>query len=124
MIINENCESCKNLAKKLKEYDEVFEGHATEVTDLEIKLCDKAKECKELKVKNQALETKIIALKSNRLNIFEHLDIVQENKNLKQALQEIKELADYEFNERMDADDYHNMTEVLQQILQKCEDVL
>ena len=39
----------------------------------------------------------------------------------KQALQEIKEIAEYDFKERMNAEDYHNMTEVLQQILQKCE---
>lgn len=38
---------------------------------------------------------------------------------LKKCLQEIKEIADYDFKDVMNAEDYHNMTEVLQEIVQK-----
>ena len=56
-------------------------------------------------------------------NPFE-LDIEKaENEKLKQALQEIKKIADYEFKELMNAEDYHNMTDVLKQILQKISDL-
>ena len=40
-------------------------------------------------------------------------------KQYKQTLTEIKEIAEYEFKELMNAEDYHNMTEILQQILQE-----
>ncbi|MBO7211152.1 MAG: hypothetical protein J6V44_09170 [Methanobrevibacter sp.] len=50
-------------------------------------------ENKELKAKVNILNREIKILKSNRLNMFEHLDIVQENNKLKQTLTEIKEIA-------------------------------
>ena len=38
-------------------------------------------------------DKEVRALKSNRLNIFEHLEIVQENEKLKKALEKIRILA-------------------------------
>lgn len=42
--------------------------------------------------KNHDLVVQAKVLKSNRLNMFEHLDIVQENKKLKKTLAEVKEV--------------------------------
>lgn len=42
----------------------------------------------------KALETKNAILISNRMNMFERLDIVQKNKKYEQALQEIKKIAE------------------------------
>ena len=49
--------------------------------------------------------------------------IAEENNKLHKTLTEIKEIAEYEFKELMNAEDYHNMTEVLKQILQIIDEV-
>ena len=52
--------------------------------------------------------------------------IYEHDKGLKaiKTLEEIREIAEYEFKDLMNADDYHNMTEILQQILQKINEVI
>lgn len=84
MIINENCECCKSLAEKLKEYDEVFEGHAAEVTDLELKLYEKTKECEEWKNKYYSSTTEVKA------DLIKQLDQLKaENEELKEKINKL-----------------------------------
>lgn len=54
-----------------------------------------------------------------------NLSVKYTNKSakFKQTLAEIKEIAEYEFKELMNAEDYHNMTEILKQILQIIDEV-
>lgn len=139
MIINENCESCKALAEKLKEYDEVFEGHAAEVTDLELKLCDKSKECEEWKNKYYASTTEVKAdlikqldeLKETFNNAIELSKIYKKQifksseKALKysQALQEIKELVKKDYCSEIESCEFCAEIGncINRKILQKCE---
>ena len=79
----------------------------------------KEQECEELKkVINEAKNSKL-DLKSFLVGEAIQNEYEQQLDQLKQTLTEIKEIAGYEFKELMNAEDYHNMTEVLQQILQK-----
>lgn len=57
-------------------------------------------------------------------DMMQEINQLKEEKNkLEQTLTEIKEIAEYEFKELTNAEDYHNMTEVLEQILQIIDEV-
>ena len=75
---------------------------------------------KQLKAKEQENEELKEILKEGCLH---NLTLITERRVLLQTLTEIKDIAEYEFKELMNAEDYHNMTEILQQILQKINEV-
>lgn len=76
---------------------------------------------KQLKAKEQEREELKEILKEGCLH---NLTLITERRVLLQTLTEIKNISEYEFKELMNAEDYHNMTEILQQILQKIKEVL
>lgn len=97
------------IIKDLKETIERLQKECTEKTDAIIILGEKI----------EALEIKNKVLKSNRLDMFEHLEIVQENKKLKKIISEI-ELLTYELTN----EEYTNFIEYKQkQILEKIKEL-
>ena len=128
----ELCKDCdfKQLARKTQECEELKEkltdfmngeycanGCAkiqTQYKEYHYKLI---KEIDQLKTENEELK-KIL-----NEGCLHNLTLITERRVLLQTLTEIKDIAKYEFKELMNAEDYHNMTEILQQILQKISEV-
>lgn len=110
-VNNQNC-YYKQLKRKEQECERLKRDYFKQNEWLQ----EQKKELDQLKAENKKLKKRV-----NELEECEDI-FFQENKDFRKiysCLQGIKEIADYEFKELMNAEDYHNMTEILQQILQK-----
>lgn len=120
---------CRNFTS---EWDFNNCGHICKGTECKYKrlwykkqLKAKEQECEELKknVEHWKMEHKEAKAKGEWTCDLVKKRLGQQLDQLKTALLEIKEIAEYEFKELMNAEDYHNMTEVLKQILQIIDEV-
>ena len=78
----------QEIIEDLKEMIYKLQIECAEKTDNILALGEK---CNQLQKENEVLKIKERVLKSNRLDMFEHLDIVQENKQLKKENEELKD---------------------------------
>ena len=124
----QECEELKKVVELLKQYkgskQASYERMQIEWNKAVLQNRDLLKQVEDWQDKYNQLKTENEEL-NKKCNIYTcGICSNKENCNkLYKTLTEIKEIAEYEFKELMNAEDYHNMTEVLKQILQKISEV-